>query len=106
MPVSKVAIISSVQLGTYYLFGPVACAFVNHFGFRAVGVCGCAIAFAGIFVASHIASFPAIMTLYGVFGGCVFFGFGFINYEFKHFRRWCRIWHDLYSKYNLCWILF
>lgn len=76
MPVSKVAIISSVQLGTYYLFGPVACAFINHFGFRAVGVCGCTIAFAGIFTASHIASFPAIIALYGVIGQHVFFGLG------------------------------
>lgn len=68
LPESKVAVISSVQLGTYYLFSPIACAFVNHYGFRAVGICGCVIAFSGIFIATHIASFPAILTLYGVVG--------------------------------------
>lgn len=68
VPSSKVAIISSVQLGTYYLFGPVACGFINHYGFRLVGIFGCVVAFAGIFIASHIASFPAILSLYGVIG--------------------------------------
>ncbi|KAJ6645606.1 Monocarboxylate transporter 2, partial [Pseudolycoriella hygida] len=63
LPASKLAVINSVQLGTYYLFGPIACAIINHYGFRAVGVCGCVIAFSGIFVASHIASFPAILAL-------------------------------------------
>lgn len=107
IPASKVAVISSVQLGTYYLFGPVACAFVNHYGFRTVGICGFVIAFAGIFVASQISNFPAIIAFYGVFGQHVFFlDSGFANYEFKLFRRWRRIRHDLYSNYNLYWILF
>lgn len=86
LPESKLAVISSVQLGVYYLFGPVACAFINHYGFRAVGICGCVCSFAGIFIASHIASFPAIIILYGVIGQsehCV--SLCFTNYKFNFF---------------------
>lgn len=81
LPTSKIAIISSIQLGTYYVFGPVACAFVNHYGFRAVGICGCVIAFAGIFIASHLAYFSAIVTFYGVLGQRAFFFFWFFPYK-------------------------
>lgn len=66
LPTSKVAIISSIQLGTYYLFGPIACACVNHYGFRAVGVFGSVVSFIGIFIASQISSFPGVIVLYGI----------------------------------------
>ncbi|XP_037033589.1 monocarboxylate transporter 9-like isoform X2 [Bradysia coprophila] len=69
---SKLTVISSAQLGVSYLVGPVACAFINHYGFRSLAVCGSLVAFVGIFVASHMESFPAIITLYGVIVGIAF----------------------------------
>lgn len=68
MQPSQLTVISSVQIGVYYLCGPIACAFINHYGFRPVGICGSLIGFAGIFIASHMESFPAIITFYGVIG--------------------------------------
>lgn len=68
LPISKVAVISSIQLGVYYTFGPLACAFVNHYGFRIVGIWGCVIAFTGIYASSHTESYVAIILLYGVVG--------------------------------------
>lgn len=72
LPASKVAVISSVQLGIYYLFGPIACACVNHYGFRVVGAVGSAISLIGVFIASRISSFAAVIVLYGVIGQDVF----------------------------------
>lgn len=81
LPKSKVAVVSSAQLGVYYLVGPIVCAFVNRFGFRAVGIYGCVVSFAGIFVASYIESFSAIVALYGVIGEIEFF---FYLYEVQN----------------------
>lgn len=98
LPESKVTVISAVQLGTYYLFGPVACAIVNHYGFRAVGIFGCVIAFAGIFIASHVTSFTAIIALYGVIGQRCAIEFSFLRITNSVFicHRGIRFWNDLH----------
>ncbi|XP_046547158.1 monocarboxylate transporter 12-like [Haliotis rubra] len=70
---SKVALVGSVQVGTYLCVGPIVSALTNKFGCRPVCMAGSLIATIGFVVSTFSPNVEILILTYGVIGG---FGFG------------------------------
>ncbi|XP_046341093.1 monocarboxylate transporter 14-like [Haliotis rufescens] len=70
---SKVALVGSVQVGTYLCVGPIVSALTNKFGCRPVCMAGSVIATIGFAVSTFSPNVEILILTYGVIGG---FGFG------------------------------
>lgn len=66
---SLVALANSVAVAVYFMAGPVASAFINRFGFRAVCMSGAVICSIALFCTHFTSSFVIILLFYGLLGG-------------------------------------
>ncbi|XP_067633178.1 uncharacterized protein Targ [Eurosta solidaginis] len=66
---TTVVLVASVQVGCYFLAGPIASAFINKYGFRPVGLGGTLCAITVITIASFSPNLPMLIFFYSVLGG-------------------------------------